>query len=344
MRGPSRLVLGLAAAGLAAGALAAPSGASAPRAHAAAACTQATNIEAIIDDSGSMAVTDPNRLRVQAMDLLINALGNSTTLGAIEFGSGEDFTTPPTPAADAVFNPEPVGPNAAAMKSALDTAIQADAGATDYNAAFDTARAADPGAQARIFLTDGGHDVGDYANAHLNPTPPQTPTFVIGFSAGVGAPEDQARLQQIASDTGGRYFSLPDSSALQSVMDQVEATLTCQSAPKTFTDSLAQGKSKSHTVTLAPGSRSAQLALSWPSPLDTFTISGLKIVSHGKTVAVAARKRRKLGITTRTGATFVVVKVTHLVRGKLHFKVKAAKIGSGQPKVSLTTQVSQARH
>ena len=29
-----------------------------------------TNIEAIIDDSGSMAGTDSNRLRVQAMDLL----------------------------------------------------------------------------------------------------------------------------------------------------------------------------------------------------------------------------------------------------------------------------------
>jgi hypothetical protein len=84
--------------------------------------------------------------------------------------------------------------------------------------------------------------------------------------------------------------------------------------------------------------------VSWTSPLDTFTISSLNIVSKGKTVAVAARKTRKLEITTKRGATFVVVKVTHLVRGKLHFKVKAAKVGSGQPKVALTTQVSQARH
>src|SRR6478735_4574136 len=165
MRGASRLVLGEAAIGVVAGA-------QAPRAHAAAACTPAANIEAIIDDSGSMAITDQNRLRVQAMDLLINALGSGTTLGAIEFGSAEDFTTPPTPAADPVFTPEPVGPSAAAMKSALDTAIQADNGATDYNAAFNTARAANPGAQARIFLTDGGHDEGPYTNTHLNPTGP----------------------------------------------------------------------------------------------------------------------------------------------------------------------------
>jgi hypothetical protein len=345
MQRPSKVVLGLAATGLAAGAVAAPSGASAPRAHAAATCTKATNIEAIIDDSGSMAVTDPNRLRVQAMDLLINALGSGTTLGAIEFGSGEDFTTPPTPAADPVFTPEAVGPNAATMKSALDKAIQADNGATDYNAAFNTARTANPGAQARIFLTDGGHDVGDYANAHLNPTPPQTPTYVVGFSAGVGAPADQARLQQIANDTGGKYFPLPDSSRLQPVMDQIDAILTCQSAPKTFTDTLAKGKSSVHSVTIGPKSRTAQLALSWTSPLDKFNVSGLKIVRKGKTVAVAARvHKRKLKITRKSGATFLLVKVSHLVRGKLRFKVKATTVGSGQPKVSLTTQVSQARH
>ena len=41
--------------------------------------------------------------------------------------------------------------------------IQADNGGTDYNAAFNTGRAANPGAQARIFLTDGGHNLGDYA-------------------------------------------------------------------------------------------------------------------------------------------------------------------------------------
>ena len=46
-----------------------------------------TNIEAIIDDSGSMASTDPNRLRVAALDLLIETPGNEKiTFGALEFG------------------------------------------------------------------------------------------------------------------------------------------------------------------------------------------------------------------------------------------------------------------
>jgi hypothetical protein len=327
--------------GLAAAVLAAPSSASTPGAEASAACTRVENVEAIIDDSGSMDSTDPNRLRVQAMDLLINALDDKANLGAIEFGASFD---PSTPSADVVFPVEPVGANASAMKSALDTQIQADGGGTDYNAAFDTARSANPAAQARIFLTDGGHNVGDYADAHLNPAPQaQTPTYVIGFSTGLSQPADQARLAKIASDTGGQYFPLPDSSALQSVMNQIETTLTCQSAPKTFNDALAQGKSKSHQVTIAGTSRRVQLALSWTSPLDRFKVSGLRIVRHGRVVATAARKRR-LKVEVRTGSTFAVVKVSRLVRGKLRFKVKATTIGSGQPQVKLTTQVSQSRH
>jgi hypothetical protein len=52
---------------------------------------------------------------------------------------------------------------------------------------------------------------------------------------------------------------------------------------------------------------------------------------------------RKLNVRINKGATFAVVKVTRLVKGKLRFAVKATQIGSGQPKVTLTTQVSQTR-
>jgi hypothetical protein len=337
----SKSLIGVMLGGLVVAAVvAAPSSADEARAAAAAACTKATNIEAIVDDSGSMNLTDSSRLRVQAMDLLINALDGNTRLGAVEFGSSFD---PSVPSAHVVFPAQAIGGNAAAMKAALDAQVQGDDGGTDYNAAFNAGRAANPVAQARIFLTDGAHNQGTYADAHLNPSPQaQTPTYVIGFSSGLGQPADQARLQKIASDTGGRYFPLPDSSALQSVMNEIETTLTCQSAPKTFTDTLAQGKSKVHSVPLTRKAKSAQIAISWASPLDKFKISGLRVIRGGKVVARTA-KVRKLKIKVSHGATFAVVKVSRLVKGKLRFAVKATQIGSGQPKVTLTTQVSQTR-
>jgi von Willebrand factor type A domain len=305
----------------------------------ASACTPATNIEAIIDDSGSMAITDDNRLRVQAMDLLINTLGPSTQLGAVEFGSGL-FETP---GADTVFPPEPVGANAAAMKSALDQKIHADNGATDYNAAFAQSDTDNPGADARIFLTDGGHDIGTYNEGHLAH---KAPTYVIGFG-GITSPEDQARLQKIASDTGGSYFPLKDASKLQAVMNSIEAALTCQTPPTQFTDQLKEGESKLHSVAIGGSTKSIQITLTWASPLDKFKIFGLQLIGKKGVLAIAPRPQRKPGklkVTRSGSSTFTVLKVSSLRKGRLRFSVKAAKIGSGAPQVALTTQVGQSSH
>jgi hypothetical protein len=337
MKWGTRVLPAIAAAGMITAAIAAPSGASAPRAHASA-CVRATNIEAIIDDSGSMSFTDPSTLRVKGLKLLINTLSTGTFLGAVEFGG--NFFESSTPSADTVFKPEAVGPNAAAMGAALDAKIMADNGGTDYNAAFAQSDADNPNAQARIFLTDGGHNVGTYNNGHLTH---KVPTYVIGFSPGVADSEAQQRLKTIAADTGGQFYPLSDSSQLQSVMNNIGAALTCLTPPTTCTDQLKQGASKTHSVPIGASTKSLQIALTWSSPLDKFTISNLKIVSHGRTIAQAARRKvRKLAVKTTTSPTFTVLKVSGLTKGKLSFKVRATAIGSGQPQVTLTTQVGQA--
>lgn len=305
------------------------------------ACTPASDIEAIVDDSISMEFTDANRLRVQAMNLLIDTLGKGTTLGAVEFGSAGFENNPP--AADTVFPPQAVGPNGNAMRTALDQKIHADNGATDYNAAFAQSDADNPGANARIFLTDGGHDVGAYSEGHLVHG---VPTYVIGFG-GIAAGEDQARLQKIATDTGGHYFPLKDSAQLQSVMNTIEAALTCQTPPRQFSDLLAKGQSKTHSVAIGAATKSVQITLTWTSPLDKFKLSGLRLVNKGHLLAVASRpggKPGKLKVSRTLSSTFAVVKVSHLHKGQLRFSVKAAKVGSGEPKVSLTTQVGQSSH
>jgi hypothetical protein len=329
---PTTRVAATALLGTLAALLAAAPGVDAQRARAASSCTPVSNIEAIIDDSGSMAITDPNRLRVAALDLLIETPGNEKiTLGSVEFGGAFQ---PGEVSADTVFPPELIGPNAGSMKSSLDAAIQANNGLTDYNAAFAKAKADDPGAQAWIFLTDGGHDVGEYENGHRG----GPPTYVISFGSGI-LPADAQRLQQIANDNHGIYFPQTDSSNLQAVVNQIGTKLTCQTVPTTFKDAFTKvGQSKNHNVTLSGKVKSAQLTLSWSSPLDAFALSSLKIVNKGKTVAVSARKFK---VTTRHGSTFLVAKLSQLVRGTLRFKVRATTVGSGAAKVNLTTQVTQ---
>jgi hypothetical protein len=303
-----------------------PASAAAP-----AACTAATNVEAIVDDSGSMLITDADRLRVQAIDLLIQTLPQATRLGAVEFGSGLDpipGVFEGTPASATVFTPEPIGPNAAAMAAALKADIKGDDGLTDYNAAFARADADDPDSQARIFLTDGAHNEGAYAEAHLSH---KVPTYVIGFGTGIATPEAKARLKKIAADTGGAVYDLQDSSELQAVVNSIGAELTCQAPPRQFTDQLAQGQSKTHAVAVGAKTRTLRVTLTWAQPGNRFKLTGLRIKSHGKKVKASPK-----ATLAAKSSTFNVFKVTHLRPGTLSFGVKAAKAAG---KVKVTTQV-----
>jgi hypothetical protein len=341
MRRVAKLLLGPGVVALLVAGLIAAPGATAATTSASG-CKSASNIEAIVDDSGSMEITDKDRLRVQAMSLLIDDLSPNTQLGAVEFGSGIEIPgIISEPAANTVFPPGPVGSNASAMRSALDAAIKADNGATDYNGAFAKSDADNPGADARVFLTDGGHDVGTYNEGHLTH---KVPTYVIGFGSGISAGPDQARLKKIAKDTGGKYFPVADTSGLQAAMNSIGAALTCQTPPQQFTDLLKQGQSKVHKITVGAATKTLQITLTWASPLDKFKLNGLALVGKGGLLAVASRKPGKLKVTKTASSTFSIVKISGLRKGTLRFNVKAATVASGAPKATLTTQVGQSTH
>jgi hypothetical protein len=296
---------------------------------ASAACTPKSNLEAIVDDSGSMSYNDPNNLRIRAMELLIDTQGNEKrTLGAVEFG------TDATP----LFGPGLIGQNAAAYKATLNSALIADGGGTDYNAAFAAAASHNPGATARIFLTDGEHNAFDpYANGHQG----GPPTYVLGLGAGApGGPSD-ALLKQIATDTGGLYRRADDASAMQAAMFDLNSAIACQAPPKRFTNMFTKvNKPQAHVVTIPSRINTAQFALTWANSADKFTIGGFRIVRHGRVVARSAKVRR-LKVSRRRGATFTTVRVTGLVSGRLRFSVRASKLSAPGTPVNLTTQVTR---
>jgi hypothetical protein len=132
-------------------------------------------------------------------------------------------------------------------------------------------------------------------------------------------------------------------------MNTIEAALTCQTPPRQFSDLLKKGQSKTHSIAIGAATKSIQITLTWSSPLDKFKISGLRLVDKGHLLAIAARRGKprkpgKLKVKRTLSSTFTVLKVSHLHKGRLSFAVRAAKIGSGEPQVSLTTQVGQSSH
>src|SRR3954447_12556614 len=248
------------------------------RVHASA-CTALSNVEVIVDDSGSMAGTDPNILRAQAVKLIIQRQAQnqpSFTLGGVSFGT--DATT--------LFAPGPVGSGKAAMLASLAT-IQADDGTTNYGAAFARAGADNAGRQANIFMTDGANN-GDPI------TFPQPPTYVIGFGDSGSLPEDQAALANLATSTGGQYYQQTSSAKLVSVVNGVLAWIPCQSQPQTFNDVFSKvGQSIAHSVVVGASTRSADLLVSYPTKDNQFSFSAALFV-HGKKVAASTAAKKKV--------------------------------------------------
>ena len=302
----------------------------APAAAAAQSCVPKTNLEAIVDDSGSMSFSDPNDLRIRAMELFLDTQGNEKlTLGAVEFGS----------AANPLFAPGQIGPNRAAMKSALNLSLLEDDGGTDYNDAFGAAAAQNPNAAGRIFLTDGVHtDSTPYGEGHRG----GPPTYVIGLGVFEGTEFDQL-LARIASETGGLYRRATDAGDLQAAMFDVNTAIACAAPPVQLTNTFTRvGQTARRTVRIPRGIRSATFALTWDNAGDAFTIRGFRVVRRGKTVARGSKVRR-LKVTRRKGATFTTVKVSRLVRGRLRFKLRSTRLSSPGASVELTTQVSRRR-
>ncbi len=293
-----------------------------PGAHASA-CKVKSNIEAILDDSGSMAFTDSNRLRVQGMNLLMNTPGNEgKTLGAVQFGTD----------ASSLFGPGAIGANRNAFAATLDQQIQADDGTTNYNAAFATAATHNRNADARIFLTDGS-PTDTYNNGHRG----GPPTYVVGL--GTFGSEDL--LKRIANETGGTYRKASDASELQAAINVINTRINCRSAPRQFTDTFRKKGSKRHSMNVTKNTHSVFFALSWANAADVFDINGFRLIRHGKVVGKA--RVRKLKVRRRRGKTFVSVKVSKLRKGKLRFRVRARKLSSAQGGVKLITQASRSK-
>ena len=297
----------------------------------AAACVVRKSTEAIVDDSGSMGGTDGNKLRVQALKLYMSTPGNEQKLlGATEFGSD----------ASAVFDPGPIGPNRSAFGTALDQRIQADNGGTNYNAAFDFARVHNPNADSRIFLTDGEPTEPDsgYADNHRG----GPPTHVIGLFRFISS-SNEALLKRIASETGGIYRRARDAGELQAAMNDVNAVVNCQSPPKRFTNFFNKsGQSKRLAIRIPRGTRSVQFAVSWENASDSFDIGSFTIRRGGKVLARA--RARRLRVRKRRGSTFVTVKVSRVVRGRMRFRVRARRVSSNTfTGVRLITQASRSK-
>ena len=311
-------------------------------------CVAAENVEFVIDDSGSMSGTDPGRLRAQAVELIVSKPRNvGRVIGALEFG---DVANP-------VFRPTKIKPagfesNQDELRQLVDKLVQADNGGTDYNAGFNALADENPAAAARIFLTDGEHNVGEYLNGHRN----GPPTFVVGL--GIGRTGDvAARLARIASETKGSYFPNVKSGTLQVVMNAIDSRLNCDIGLASFVDNLTDPDDvpEPNEVDLDDGTNSVDINVSWEDTDDDILPDGLELLDEndrvlakiGRKNLVRAIKYSKprtggqLSVRGERGDTFFALRVNGVKGGKkVRIKVKPRKV---RGKARVHTQISQSR-
>jgi len=300
-------------------------------------CKPANNVEAIIDDSGSMALSDRNELRRTGLELFIGAGSNQKkTLGAVEFGT--DAAT--------VFAPRVIGASAVGRKpmiTALRLSIDANNGGTNYDAGFIKAFQDNPKADARIFLTDGANN-GTFLNTHRA----GARTYVVGL--GIGAPgptnPDANRLQQIATETGGIYFPGVDAATFQPTFNAITAAVSCLQAPRAFVSKpfTKAGQTSSGTAPITRSTRNVDVVLNWAQPTNAFAFSAIQALGKRNKVLADLKgrgKRDKLRTKKSSGETFrsITVRKPKGTR-KLRFRLKAGRVTV--PEVTVT-QLTQRR-
>ncbi|HJZ38387.1 MAG TPA: cutinase family protein [Solirubrobacterales bacterium] len=295
-------------------------------------CTPVTNVAAILDDSGSMSENDPLDIRAAAMQLLITEPTSiDRTLGAVEFGDE----------AGSLFPPGSTRTDQAGMLAALsdlrDDGWDGTGSDTNYNAALAASGAEQPGAEARIFLTDGEHNVGPFENGERG----GPRTYVIGLNIGPSGEGNAAAdlLGQIASETGGVYYPLrekpedtPEIQAqrLQPVFNQINSQLNCQIAPSQSIRELTQVGAPAKPVGgNFLGNVGEQIVVSWTTPGASIGISSISVTNPGgRTIAnlkggpdPKGKKGRHLSriaplqTSTVSGATFHTVTVARPKHG-----------------------------
>lgn len=278
-------------------------------------CTGSKNSEAIIDNSGSMASSDPDNFRAKFMNDYIQIGGNQgKMLGAVLFnGTGS-----------LLFGPQTInGANIPTMQADFNGITNTDG--TDYDSGFSLGNTSNPAATSRIFLTDGQALP---PTQHVNP---KIKTYVIGLGNIASDPSAQALLSSIASDTGGPPpFLITDASQLQPVAGAITSDQNCKQLT-TYTDAFTSA-SQSFVHKFKAKGKSADIFTSWPTTGDTIDITVIGNGHEYREATVSKVKTRKT-----SGATFVSAHVKGLTKGqKVKLKVRATTLPAP---TTATTQV-----
>lgn len=288
------------------------------------------DLEAIVDLSGSMSSNDPQFRRKDALRLLLDLMGRGDKIGAVgfdnEFKPIFDLTTI---SGTAVINN---------LRTLVNQRVVND-GSTNYNIGFQKALEALGGSSVNpqtpkgaIFLTDGGHNAGNYENLHLlftyNPSGKSWPVCVVQLGTEF-QPVDVNRLKRIAAETGGEYAATPTNAQLSSLYFRCFGRATGARTIANTVLTFRQGQQKTFARRIPRRLRVATFFVGWGD--GTFDVS---LVDPKKKRHSARRPGRN--VTFRKGSTYSLIRVRRPLAGRWKMLIKARKLAAGTDQAAVT--------
>jgi hypothetical protein len=275
----------------------------APRQAVSCDASQRLGIAFVADDSSSMADSDPNELRGQAISVGLDQMPDGAVAAATSFDDATRELFPPSDV-DATTRPQ--------LKSSI-SRLNA-SGSTDYELAFQGAQgqlaAMATQRKAVIFLSDGAPN-DDQFTSDRPIAAAGTPIFTIGFGTA-----DKAVLADIAARSGGQTFSASSAGDLESIFAHVVAILTC--AAPTVTTALDVAPGTTQMVPFAVG-------------LNDGEFRALASWSQGKLTVTAVRPKGtvltpaalKTGEAFSDNPTYALITATNPAVGGWQLKIEA---------------------
>ena len=212
---------------------------------------EVVDVALIIDSSGSMSWNDPSDLRKEAAKVFVDTMQESDQVAIVDF---DDGTRVP-------WHLALVDNNRPAIKAAIDT-IDSDGG-TNIGAGLQTGydelnSSTKDNKKAAVLLTDGQGDYNNEATLYANKG---WPVYTIGLSDDA----DEQLLQQIANDTGGRYFQLSDPNDLAGVYFEIATEVAEGTVIINVSKTMTPGSTWVQPVNgIASGVQSLFFLVNWP--------------------------------------------------------------------------------
>lgn len=278
------------------------------------------DVALIIDSSGSMVSNDPANLRKAAAKTFIGAMVSGDLLSVVDF---DDNVYVP-------FALQQLVADRSAPLAAVDT-IDSSGGTNiglGLQAGYDQLLGS-PNAnpKAAILLTDGQGDYNGQAQLY---SAKGWPVFTIGLSSSA----DEALLREIASATGGQFFSLNDPNQLIQVYVAIQAAVTGSDIVINSSFTMQQNQSVSLPATIDAHQNTANFVTNWPgSRVDTTLID-----PNGRVITPATAQSDP-AVYHAKGSTYEIYRISAPEAGQWSVELYGAELAPGGEEV--TVQVSQ---